>query len=94
MQWESAGVCRHDSRVMVPFNTLPFPNLSHPTFFFSLLTPSVSVQFGNTALMIASNNGHLDKVRELIEAKANVNLQDKYGQSAYVIFHDRWWFSL
>lgn len=34
--------------------------------------------------MIASNNGRFDEVRDLIEAKADVNLQDKYGQTAYV----------
>lgn len=34
--------------------------------------------------MIAAGQGKLDAVRELLDAKADVNLQDKYGQSAYV----------
>ena len=46
--------------------------------------PNHQDAFGNTALMIASNNGRIDDVRELLEVKADVNLKDKYGQTAYV----------
>ena len=37
---------------------------------------------GATALHIAAKNGHVECLRTLIEAKANVNLQDKKGKSA------------
>ena len=42
------------------------------------------VQFGNTALMIAANQGDFLKVKSLCEQKADVNKQDKYGQTALV----------
>jgi len=40
--------------------------------------------FGNTALMIAANQGDFLKVKSLLEQKADVNKQDKYGQTALV----------
>lgn len=42
------------------------------------------LQFGNTALMIASNQGDFLKVKALCEQKADVNKQDKYGQTALI----------
>ena len=35
------------------------------------------IQSGRTALMLASEGGHLDVVRELLKAQADVNVQDK-----------------
>lgn len=32
--------------------------------------------------MMHANNGRLDLVRDLVEQKADINMQDKYGQSA------------
>ena len=44
---------------------------------------SCVLQFGNTALMIASNQGDFLKVKNLLEIqKADPNKQDKYGQTA------------
>lgn len=38
-------------------------------------------QFGNTALMVASNQGDFLKVKNLCEQKADVNKQDKVRQT-------------
>ena len=35
------------------------------------------MQYGRTALMLASEGGHLDVVRELLKAQADVNAQDE-----------------
>jgi ankyrin repeat protein len=49
----------------------------------SLTLPlSLLFQFGNTALMIASNQGDFLKVRTLCEQKADVNKQDKVSLAA------------
>ena len=52
----------------------------------SLLELGVPVDFqdeyGRTALMSASQEGHIGVVRLLLKARANVNLQDKLGWTA------------
>ena len=47
--------------------------------------------FNKTALMWASQGGHIDIVKLLIESGANMNIKDKYGETALIIAykHDR-----
>uniref|UniRef100_A0A0G4ICY2 Uncharacterized protein n=1 Tax=Chromera velia CCMP2878 TaxID=1169474 RepID=A0A0G4ICY2_9ALVE len=40
---------------------------------------------GETALMLVSDRGHTDIVRLLVDAKANVDMQDKNGQTALIL---------
>jgi ankyrin repeat protein len=46
------------------------------------LVKAVRVRDGVTALMLAASNGHIDVVEALIQAGANINLQDNGGRTA------------
>ena len=40
---------------------------------------TISLQNGNTPLMEASGNGHVERVKTLLDKGAEVNQQDKVG---------------
>ena len=44
------------------------------------------IQMGETPLMTASYNGHVDILKTLIEAKAQINTQDEVGNSLHIIY--------
>ena len=49
----------------------------HSDVLLLLLFSLSCMQRGNTALMLASEGGHLDVVKELLKAQADVNAQDE-----------------
>jgi uncharacterized protein len=48
-------------------------------------TVDATDRHGNTPLMLAARDGHLDAVRVLIERGANLNVTAKYGLSALML---------
>ena len=47
----------------------------------------LSLQDGRTALMIASERGHMECVKMLLERGAKVNMEDKVSTARHLITH-------
>ena len=61
---------------------LPFllpPSTHQPPYVKNLIIMIFALQDSKSLLLIALDNGHLDVVKTLIEAGANVNQSDKVG---------------
>ena len=51
------------------------------------LTLLLSLQYGKSALMLASQNGHTEIVKHLVEAKASLDLQSRVSWPSYPYFY-------
>ena len=56
---------------------------NHECIHVPFTTTSVITQSGETALMIAASRGYTEVIVELVKAKANLDLQDKYVHKHY-----------
>ena len=56
---------------------------NHECIHIPFTTTSVITQSGQTALIEAARGGHTEVVVELVKAKANLDLQDKYVHKHY-----------
>jgi ankyrin repeat protein len=62
-----------------------FQNAFEPFNLFSTNTLDAINTKGNTALMLAALNGHINVVKILISKQANINLQNKQGNTALML---------
>ena len=45
------------------------------------------IQYGKTAIMLASDNGHLSVVEYLVQQGAAINIQDKVRNSINIVYY-------